>query len=119
LRAIEDAVWARTLINITTDAARAFATQIAYGASKYALEGFTRSIAIEAGNLKITVNAIAPGPIQTGWITPELQARVLPAVPLGRVGPPEDVADAVVFLASKQARWITGHVIQVADGHAL
>jgi 3-oxoacyl-[acyl-carrier protein] reductase len=107
------------VINITADAARAFPTQIAYGASKYALEGFTRSIAMEAGSLKITVNAIAPGPIQTGWITPELEARVLPAIPLGSLGTPEDVADAVVFLASRQARWITGQVIQVAGGHAL
>lgn len=107
------------IVNITTDAARAFATQIAYGASKYALEGLTRSIAIEAGSLNITVNAIAPGPIQTGWITPELEARVLPAIPLGCVGTPEDVADAVVFLVSSQARWITGQIIQVAGGHAL
>jgi 3-oxoacyl-[acyl-carrier protein] reductase len=107
------------IINITTDAARAFATQIAYGASKYAMEGLTRSVAMEAGELKITVNAIAPGPIQTGWITPELEAQVLPAIPLRRVGTPEDVADAVVFLASRQAEWITGQVIQVAGGHAL
>jgi len=71
------------------------------------------------GSLKITVNAIAPGPIQTGWITPELETRLLPAIPLGSLGTPEDVADAVVFLASRQARWITGQVIQVAGGHAL
>jgi 3-oxoacyl-[acyl-carrier protein] reductase len=107
------------IINITTDAARTFTNQIAYGASKYALEGFTRSVAVEAGPLGITVNAVAPGPVQTGWITPELESRVLPDIPLGRVGTPEDIADAVVFLASRQARWITGQIIQVAGGHAL
>ena len=70
--------------------------------------------AIEVGHLGITVNAIAPGPVQTGWIGAELEAQVLPAIPLARLGTPMDIADAIVFLASKQAGWITGQVIQVA-----
>ena len=110
--------WGR-IINVSTDAARAFATQIGYGASKAALEALTRSVAIEAGPLGITVNAVAPGPVQTGWIDDSLARRVLPAIPLGRLGTPADIADAIVFLASDQARWITGQVIQVAGGHAL
>ena len=107
------------IINISTDAARAFATQIGYGASKAALEALTRSVAIELGPLGITVNAVAPGPVQTGWISDSLERDVLPAIPLGRLGTPADIADVVVFLASDQARWITGQVIQVAGGHAL
>ena len=107
------------IVNVSTDAARAFATQIGYGASKAALEALTRSVAIEAGPLGVTVNAVAPGPVQTGWIDEGLERQVLPSIPLGRLGTPADIADVIVFLASEQARWITGQIIQVAGGHAL
>ncbi|WP_030892470.1 SDR family NAD(P)-dependent oxidoreductase [Streptomyces sp. NRRL F-5053] len=107
------------VVNISTDAARAFPGQSAYGTSKGALEGFTRGAALDLGPRGIRVNAVAPGPVQTGVMPDDLVERVLPGIPLRRVGTPEDIADAVVFLASDRAAWITGQVLQVAGGHAL
>ena len=113
---MRDGNWGR-IINLSTDAAQAFGTQISYGASKAAIEAYTRSIAWEVGHLGITVNTVAPGPVQTGWMSAELVEKVLPDIPLGRVGTPEDIADVIVFLASDQARWLTGQVIKVSGGH--
>ena len=110
--------WGR-VINLSTDAAQTFAGQIAYGASKAATEAFTRSVAIEVGPLGITVNTVAPGPVQTGWMTAEREEAESRNIPLRRVGQPEDIADVIVFLASDQARWLTGQVIKVSGGHAI
>ncbi|ONK14703.1 General stress protein 39 [Streptomyces sp. MP131-18] len=108
-----------SIVNISTDAARAFPGQIGYGTSKAALEALTRATALDLAGRGVRVNAVAPGPVQTGWIGEDLIAQATAIVPMGRVGEPEDIADAVVFLASHQARWITGQVLQVAGGHAL
>ncbi|HZH52357.1 MAG TPA: SDR family oxidoreductase [Microvirga sp.] len=107
------------IVNISTDAARAFPHQVFYGTSKAALEAMTRAAAIELGPMGITVNAVAPGPVQTGYIDEALAEKVLPSIPLRRLGTPEDIAAAVAFLVSDAATWITGQVIQVAGGHAL
>jgi len=116
---VEDAGDPPCAVNISTDAARAFPGQVAYGTSKAALESLTRGLALDLGPTRIRVNAVAPGPVQTGWMEGETLEHARSVVPLGRVGEPEDIADAVVFLASHQARWITGQVLQVAGGHAL
>jgi 3-oxoacyl-[acyl-carrier protein] reductase len=110
--------WGR-ILNISTDAAQHFAGQISYGASKAATEAYTRSVAIEVGPLGITVNTVAPGPVQTGYITAESEASLLPTIPLQRLGTPEDIADVLVFLASDHARWLTGQVIKVSGGHEI
>ena len=107
------------IINLSTDAAQVFAGQITYGASKATLEALTRSIALEVGKYGITVNSVAPGPTQTGWIDEELEKAVLPLIPMGKLIQPEDIAETILFLASEQARMLTGQVIKVSGGHAL
>ena len=107
------------VINISTDASQVFAGQITYGASKATLEALTRSIALEVGKYGITVNCVAPGPTQTGWIDAELEKAVLPLIPMGKLIQPEDIAETILFLASEQARMLTGQVIKVSGGHAL
>ena len=97
------------IINFSTDASQVFAGQITYGAS----------IALEVGKYGITVNCVAPGPTQTGWIDEDLEKSVIPLIPMGKLIQPEDIAETILFLASKQARMLTGQVIKVSGGHAL
>ena len=110
--------WGR-IVNVSTAGAECFPSEISYGASKHALESYTRSAAMELGKFGINVNVVSLGPVQTGWITAELERAILPTIPLGRIGSPEDVADVVVFLASDQSRWVTGQRIYVGGGHGM
>ncbi|MFC1564967.1 SDR family NAD(P)-dependent oxidoreductase [candidate division KSB1 bacterium] len=112
------AKWGR-IINISTDGAAGHASNTSYGASKYAAESYTRAAAHELGPYGITVNVISPGAIQTGWMTPRLEKQIASVYPMRRIGQPEDIADAVIFFASKQADWITGQVLQVGGGNKM
>ncbi|MEU0741473.1 SDR family oxidoreductase [Streptomyces sp. NPDC006134] len=114
------------IINISSGAAHlAMPEAIAYGATKSALDNFTLNLAKELGARGITANSVAPGIIDTDvnadWLrgNPEAEAHAASLAALGRVGQPEDVADIVAFLASDDARWVTGKVIDATGGSGL
>ncbi|PJE63356.1 3-ketoacyl-ACP reductase [Candidatus Roizmanbacteria bacterium CG10_big_fil_rev_8_21_14_0_10_45_7] len=107
------------IINISSDGDDCFPTEVSYGASKAALVSYSRSAAVEFGPLGITVNVLSLGAVQTGWMSPEIEKQELETIPLRKIGQPEDVADVIVFLASDQARWITGQKIYVGGGHRM
>ncbi|MEA2381550.1 MAG: 3-oxoacyl-[acyl-carrier protein] reductase [Solirubrobacteraceae bacterium] len=90
--------------------------ELAYTATKGALEAFTVQLAAEVAELGITVNAVGPGPNDTGWMDDALRAELLPRFPMGRIGRPEDAAALVAFLCSEDAGWITGQVIHSEGG---
>jgi NAD(P)-dependent dehydrogenase (short-subunit alcohol dehydrogenase family) len=92
-----------------------------YAGSKHAVEGMTKSAALEAASSGVRINAVAPGPTETGMLnrftaTAERKAALLKTVPLGRVGDPADIARAAVFLASEKASFITGQILTVDGG---
>ena len=92
-----------------------------YVGSKHAVEGMTKSAALEVASTGVRVNAVAPGPTDTGMLdrftgTPENKAALVSRVPLGRIGKPSDVAHAIVFLASDSASFVTGQIVTVDGG---
>jgi 3-oxoacyl-[acyl-carrier protein] reductase len=107
------------IINISTDGAYCHPCAVSYGASKLGMESYTRAAATELGPYGITVNVISPGAVQTGWIVGRIVKEIERSYPLRRIGRPEDIANAVIFLASQQADWITGQVIQVGGGNRM
>jgi 3-oxoacyl-[acyl-carrier protein] reductase len=90
--------------------------ELAYAATKGAVDAFTLSLSAEVSRLGITVNAVDPGITDTGWIPPELDKKWTAESPMGRLGVPEDAARLVRFLASEDAGWITGQVIHSRGG---
>lgn len=93
--------------------------ELPYVAGKGALHQLTRTLAGVLAPRRITVNAVDPGPTDTGWATPEIHADVLRTMPMGRWGEPDDAARLIAFLASDDGRWITGQVIGSTGGEGL
>jgi NAD(P)-dependent dehydrogenase (short-subunit alcohol dehydrogenase family) len=92
-----------------------------YAASKHAVEGLTKSAALEVASSGVRVNAVAPGPTDTGMLdrftgTPENKAALIASVPLGRIGKPDDIANTVRFLAAEATSFVTGQVVTVDGG---
>jgi NAD(P)-dependent dehydrogenase (short-subunit alcohol dehydrogenase family) len=92
-----------------------------YAASKHAVEGMTKSAALEAAASGVRVNAVAPGPTETGMLnrftgSPENKAALAAGVPLGRIGEPDEIARAIVFVASEGASFMTGQIVSVDGG---
>jgi NAD(P)-dependent dehydrogenase (short-subunit alcohol dehydrogenase family) len=111
-----------SIVNISsTMGERGAANMSLYAGSKHAVEGITKSAALEAAAFGVRVNAVAPGPTETGMLdrltgSPDRKAAFYAAVPLKRGGTPEEIADAIVFVASDKAAFISGQIIRVNGG---
>lgn len=105
------------IINLTSGQfQRPMLSEIAYAVTKGGVDAMTVTLAAELGPQGITVNAVNPGPTDTGWMTPELEQQLKPRFPTQRIGQPEDAARLVGFLASEEAAWVTGQMIHSEGG---
>jgi NAD(P)-dependent dehydrogenase (short-subunit alcohol dehydrogenase family) len=111
-----------SIVNISsTNGHQGAARAPIYAASKHAVEGLTQSAALEGAGAGVRVNAVAPGPIQTGLLdrftgTEENKAALASGVPLGRIGTPDEIAHVIVFLGSDAASFLTGQIVTVDGG---
>lgn len=116
-RAHNDGLPGGRIINLTSGQGKGpMPGNLIYAATKGAISVFTESLAAELAPLHITVNAIDPGPTDSGWMSEEVKTALLPRFPMGRIGLPEDAARLIAFLASEDSQWITGQIIHSRGG---
>jgi NAD(P)-dependent dehydrogenase (short-subunit alcohol dehydrogenase family) len=116
---LRDAGGASIVNTCSTGAIRPFPNHAAYGSSKWALRGLTQVTAAELAASGIRVNAVFPGPVETPMLDETTQARLAERSVMGRLGKPMEIADAVAFLVSEQASFITGSELVVDGGQCL
>jgi NAD(P)-dependent dehydrogenase (short-subunit alcohol dehydrogenase family) len=105
------------IINLTAGQfQRPMPTEVAYAVTKGAIDALTRAIAPTLASRDITVNAVNPGPTDTGWLNAAVKETLRQRFPAGRVGLPQDAAQLVAFLASEAANWITGRILHSEGG---
>lgn len=105
------------IINMTSGQAQGpMVGELAYGATKGAISAFTLSLSAELAPLGITVNAVNPGPTDSGWMSEKVKQALSPQFLMGRIGRPSDASRLIAFLASEKAGWITGQIINSEGG---
>lgn len=116
---LREAEGAAIVNTCSTGAIRPFPNHSAYGSSKWALRGLTQVAAVELALAGIRVNAVFPGPVETPMLDPTTQSRLAATALMGRIGTPMEIADAVAFLVSEHATFITGSELTVDGGQSL
>jgi 3-oxoacyl-[acyl-carrier protein] reductase len=105
------------IINLTSGQSLApMPTDLAYAATKGAVDAFTLSLSVAVASKGITVNAVDPGATDTGWMSQALYESLVAKAPMARLGTPQDVAQLIAFLASEEAGWITGQILHSRGG---
>ena len=90
--------------------------EIAYAMTKSAIEMLTHTLSSEIAAKGITINAVNPGPNDTGWMNKEIKEELIKRFPMGRIGNPKDTANLIGYLISKEAEWVTGQIIHSEGG---
>ena len=105
------------IINLTSGQSLGqMSNEIAYAITKGAVETLTNTLSSEIATKGITINAVNPGPNDTGWMNDELRSTLVKRFPMGRIGQPSDTAKLIAFLCSEEAEWITGQIIHSEGG---